>query len=128
MSPELKRVYISEDVLDQARKRVSLVFDNFENVIVSISSGKDSTALYWLVVKEAQRRNRKINVFFLDQEAEFSSSIRLIEHMMNHESVIPLWYQVALDMTNATSYNDCMFHAWGENEAWIRNKSEVAIK
>lgn len=128
MSPELKRVYINENVLCQAIKRISLIFDNFENIIVSISSGKDSTALYWLVLNEAIKRERKIGVFFLDQEAEYSSSITLIEHMMCHENVIPLWYQVPLYMTNATSYNEGMFHAWGENESWIRDKNDIAIK
>jgi predicted phosphoadenosine phosphosulfate sulfurtransferase len=128
MSVELKRVYIAEDVLSQARKRISLVFDNFEEIIVSVSSGKDSTVLYWLVVQEAQKRNRNVKVFFLDQEAEYSSSVSLMEYMMLHESVIPLWYQVPLDMTNATSYDECLFHAWGEGESWIRDKNKIAIK
>jgi len=128
MLPELRRVYVTEDVLKQSQKRISLVFDNFENIIVSISSGKDSSVLYWLVIREAEKRDRKIKVFFLDQEAEYKSSIELISKMMQHDYVIPLWYQVPIDMTNATSYGDCMFHAWGAGEEWIRDKDSLAIQ
>jgi len=128
MPPEFRRVYIEENVLHQTQKRISLIFDNFENIIVSVSSGKDSSVLYWLAIKEAEKRNRKIKVFFLDQEAEYSSSIDLISRIMRHDCVIPLWYQVALNMTNSTSYNDCIFHAWGKGEKWIRDKDPLAIQ
>ena len=75
----LTRVFTEENVLDAARARIELLFDNFEEIIVSISAGKDSTVLYHLCVQEAIRRNRKIIAFFLDQEAEYQASIDLIK-------------------------------------------------
>lgn len=127
MPVQLNRFYTDKDVLTRARERVSLVFDNFENIVVSVSSGKDSTALYWLSVQEAERRGRRIKVFFLDQEAEYQSSISLIENMMIHPSVVPLWYQVPIYLTNATSYKQDMLYAWGVGEKWMREKSSMAV-
>ena len=127
MLPELKRVYLEENVFHKAQERVSIVFDSFKDIIVSISSGKDSTTLYWLVVREAERRNRRVKVFFLDQEAEYQSSVDLIRRMMSHDLVDPLWYQVPLYMTNTTSYRECMFYAWDEGEIWVRDKDPLAI-
>lgn len=123
----LIKKYLKENVLVKALERVSTVFDGFEYIVVSISSGKDSTALYHLVLNEAIKRNRKIRVFFLDQEAEFKSSVDLIEKMMGHPNVIPLWYQVPFKMTNATSYIEEFLNSWGEGEEWMRDKHPLAI-
>jgi len=60
----LKQVYINKSVDDAARERVSWIFDEFENIIVSISGGKDSTVLCWMALREAHRRGRKIGIFF----------------------------------------------------------------
>lgn len=116
------------NTVEAARERISILFDNFKDINVSISSGKDSTVLYWLCVQEAQKRGRKITAFFQDQEAEYRQSIELMRIMMNHPNVIPAWYQVPIYLTNSTSYNDTFLNAWGEGEDWIREKEEIAIK
>src|SRR5690625_2254920 len=41
----LKQVYVPKDVLTAAKERISYIFDEFEDIVVSISGGKDSTAL-----------------------------------------------------------------------------------
>lgn len=127
MAALLNRSYTDRDVLSEASERISTVFDNFDNVIVSVSSGKDSTVLYWLCIKEAERRNRSIKVFFLDQEAEYQSSIDLIEKMMVYPYVVPLWYQVPLYLTNATSYEEDLFYAWEDGAQWMRKKHPISV-
>jgi predicted phosphoadenosine phosphosulfate sulfurtransferase len=116
------------NVLQAARSRIELIFDEFEEVQVSISGGKDSTVLLHLVLQEAEKRNRKFEVFFLDQEAEYDATVDLIRKQMNHPLVIAKWYQVPIYLTNATSYDDYFLYAWGENEQWMRNKEEIAIQ
>ncbi|MFW9872937.1 MAG: phosphoadenosine phosphosulfate reductase family protein [Candidatus Thorarchaeota archaeon] len=113
--------------MDKARQRISMIFDNFNDIIVSISSGKDSTVLFFLCIQEARKRDRKITAFFLDQEAEYQSSIDLIEKLMTLPEVNPKWFQVPIFMTNATSMNDFFLYAWGEGEKWIREKHKIAI-
>lgn len=117
----------NETVLEAARNRMSFLFDNFEEINVSVSSGKDSTVLYHLALSEAIKRNRKIKVFFLDQEAEYENSISIIKIQMNHPNVIPIWYQVPIYMTNATSYDEYFLYAWGVGEEWVREKDSIAI-
>lgn len=113
--------------IDAARERISMLFDTHQTINVSISSGKDSTVLYHLCLQEAIKRDRKIVVFFQDQEAEYQASIDLIKIQMNHPNVIPAWYQVPIYMTNSTSYSDYYLYAWGEGEKWIREKDKQAI-
>ena len=120
--------YLSKNVLEAAQERISYIFDNFENIYVSTSSGKDSTTLYSLTLSEAIKRNRKINVFFLDQEAEYDGTVVTMRKIMNHPNVVPYWYQVPIYMTNATSFQQDMMYAWGPGEEWVRQKEDIAIK
>lgn len=121
------RIFKEESVIDAARNRISLIFDNFKEITVSLSSGKDSTVLYHLVLQEAKKRNRKFRAFFLDQEAEYENSIKIIRRQMSNPLVIPNWFQVPIDMTNATSMKEYFLHAWGENDTWMRDKDRLAI-
>ncbi len=120
-------VWRDDNVLEAARKRIAFVFERFEEVVVSVSSGKDSTVMYHLALEEAERRGRKVRVFFLDQEAEYDCTVRLIEQMMSHPSVIPEWFQVPIQMTNATSHRQVFLNAWYEGEEWVRPKHPMAI-
>ena len=123
-----KKIYINKDVLTAARERISMAFNEFENIVCSFSGGKDSTVMVQLALEEAEKRNRKVNLFFLDQEAEYQSTIDTVTHYMKHPNVIPHWYQVPCYMTNSTSYEDDLLYSWGENEKWMREKSDIAIQ
>lgn len=117
----------SKDVLYATKKRIEYIFDNYENISLSFSGGKDSTALFHLIHEEAIKRNRKFILYFQDQEVEYQGTIDLVEWAMTQEHVIPMWYQVPIFMTNATSHQQLFLWAWGEGENWIREKHPVSI-
>ena len=119
--------YKADEVLTAARKRVAEVFDHFERVVVSVSGGKDSTVIRHLCMEEAARRGRRVTLFFLDQEAEYQSTIDLMTEWMSDPAVDREWYQVPIRMTNATSHRSYFLYAWGPGEEWIRPKSPLAI-
>lgn len=121
------------NVLDAARERIAFVFDAFENIHVSISGGKDSTVLAHLALEEARRRDRKVGIFFLDEEVVYDSTIEMIEHIMEDMTpghVIPLWLQIEFNLTNATSLTETQFRPWeaGKHKVWLRPKKSYAIK
>jgi predicted phosphoadenosine phosphosulfate sulfurtransferase len=128
----LKQVYINKSVLDAAKERISKVFDDWENIIVSISGGKDSTVLAHLALVEANRRNRKIGLFFLDEEVVYESTIEQIRYLMNlyPENTIKLWLQIEFKLTNATSLKDSQLICWqkGKSKIWMRKKEPDSIK
>jgi predicted phosphoadenosine phosphosulfate sulfurtransferase len=115
------------DVLEATIKRIEILFDNYENVQLAFSGGKDSTALFHLVNAEATKRNRKFILYFQDQEAEYQGTIDFVEWAMSQPNVIPMWYQVPIFMTNAASHQQLFLWAWGENEEWVREKHPMAI-
>jgi predicted phosphoadenosine phosphosulfate sulfurtransferase len=127
------QVYGSKNVLEAARERIAFVFDHFEGIHVSISGGKDSTVLAHLALEEAQRRGRRIGIFFLDEEVVYQSTIDQIEYIMEQmapNNVIPLWLQIEFHLTNATSLTETQFVPWepGKHTVWLRPKKSYSIK
>jgi predicted phosphoadenosine phosphosulfate sulfurtransferase len=116
-----------EDVLVAARKRIAYLFDHYDNIQLSFSGGKDSTALFHLINEEATKRDRKFTLYFQDQEAEYQGTIDFVEWAMTQPNVIPMWYQVPIFMTNAASQQQLFLWAWGEGEEWVREKHPMAI-
>lgn len=128
----LKQVYIKDNVLTAAEKRISYIFDEFENIIVSISGGKDSTVLCWMALQEARRRNRRIGIFFLDEEVVYQSTIEQVTWLMNlyPENTVRIWFQFPFKLTNATSLVDSQLICWepGKHNIWMRSKVPYSIQ
>ena len=116
-----------ENVLKATQKRIVFLFDNYDNISLSFSGGKDSTALFHLINSEAIKRDRKFILYFQDQEAEYQGTIDFVEWAMSQPNVIPLWYQVPIFMTNAASQQQLFLWAWGDGEEWVRGKNPIAI-
>jgi predicted phosphoadenosine phosphosulfate sulfurtransferase len=130
----LTQVYRSDrNVLQAAQERIRFIFDSFENIHVSISGGKDSTVLAHLALMEAQRRGRRIGIFFLDEEVVYQETINQVEYIMEQMApgyVIPLWLQMEFHLTNATSLTETQFIPWqpGKHTIWMRPKKSYSIK
>lgn len=120
-----------KNVLEAARERITFVFDNFETIIVSISGGKDSTVLAHLALTEAHKRNRRIGLFFLDEEVVYQSSADQVEYLMNlyPKNTIRMWVQIEFLLTNAASLNESQLITWeaGKHKQWMRRKSKKNI-
>jgi len=117
-----------KNVFEATKERISFMFDNYDNISVSISGGKDSTVLFHLINDEAIKRDRKFICYFLDQEAEYAGTVEWMEWAMNQPNVIPYWYQVPIYMTNAVSQEQLYLFAWGDGEEWVRDKHPLAIQ
>ncbi|MCO5190352.1 MAG: phosphoadenosine phosphosulfate reductase family protein [Anaerolineae bacterium] len=123
----------NRNVLEATVERIAFIFDHFEHIHVSISGGKDSTVLAHLALMEAQRRDRRIGIFFLDEEVVYDSTIEMIEYTMEQiapEHTIPLWLQIEFHLTNATSLTETQLIPWeaGKHKIWMRPKKSYAIK
>lgn len=110
---------------------MKFIFDAFENIIVSISGGKDSTVLAHLALEEAHERGRKIGLFFLDEEVVYESTIEQIEYLMNlyPKNTMPYWLQMEFNLTNATSVDEGQLLCWeaGKHKVWMRPKKQYSI-
>lgn len=125
------KIYSNKNVYDAALDRIRWLFDEFPNVIVGVSGGKDSTVVFNLTLQVAREKNRlPLKVFFLDQEAEWQATIDQVTLIMENPDVEPMWFQIPIRLFNATSTQEHWLYCWDENEEdrWMRPKVEYAYK
>jgi predicted phosphoadenosine phosphosulfate sulfurtransferase len=124
--------YTGETVLAAARRRIAFVFDHFDEVICSISGGKDSTALAHLALSEAHRRGVRIGLFLLDEEVLYQSSVEQVEYLMSifPENTKRMWMQIPFRLTNATSVVEGQLNCWEPlaHKVWMRPRRSDSIK
>lgn len=128
----VKKYNTSKNCLEAAKERVAYIFDNFSEIIVSISGGKDSTVTAHLMLEEAKRRNRKIGLFFLDEEVVYDATIKQIEYLMElyPENTMRYWFQIEFNLTNSVDLGDGQFHCWEPKyrKMWMHPKKECNIR
>lgn len=125
------KVYNDKNVFDAAMERIEFAFDNFENLCVSYSGGKDSTVMIQLVEMVAKRRNRKYDVLFIDMEAQYLMTIEHIKTLKSKLKCIRDFYWVCLPLSlrNAVSVFEPRWICWekSKKEKWVREMPEFAI-
>ncbi len=119
----------NKNVYEAALDRIRYIFDEFKNVTVQHSGGKDSTVIFNLAMKIAKEKNRlPLHVLFVDQEAEWTETINMINEIKSTKDVILHWYQMPIRIDNATSYIENHLYCWKEGEEWLRDKDKDSIK
>lgn len=122
------KIYTSRSVWDAALERMRWIFDNFEEVTVNFSGGKDSTCCLHLALQVAEERGAlPLNVMWIDQEVEWRNVVEYVRSVMNDQRVKPYWLQVPFRLFNATSHTDQWLECWKEGGPWLRPKEPNSI-
>lgn len=125
------KIYNDKNVFDAAMERIEFAFDNFENLCVSYSGGKDSTVMIQLVEMVAKKKNKKYDVLFIDMEAQYLMTIEHIKTLKNKLEYIRDFYWVCLPLSlrNAVSVFEPRWICWekAKKEKWVREMPEFAI-
>ena len=124
------KIFLKDNVYDRTKDRLRFIFDEFDEVVVWVSGGKDSTVLFNLTLEIAREKNRlPLKLAFIDQEAEWENTISYMREMMTNPDVKPYWYQMPIKIFNATSYVNDWLLCWNpeEEEKWMRPKEEYSI-
>lgn len=123
------KIYKKNNVYEEALNRVRYLYEEFDDVVVGYSGGKDSTVTLRLTVQVARELGKlPVKAIFIDQEAEWNT---VIEHMreINEDPDVDLrWYQIPFSIYNATSNFKQWITAWGEGDEWMRPQEPGSIK
>lgn len=125
------KIYSKADVLEKARERIRYVFNEFPDVVVGLSGGKDSTVVYELALEIATELKRlPLKVFWIDQEAEWKSTVDYCTKVFEDERVEPYWYQIPIQMINNASSFNYMRYCWNEEDKdlWIHPHHPLSKK
>ncbi|MGE3919043.1 MAG: phosphoadenosine phosphosulfate reductase family protein, partial [Hyphomicrobiaceae bacterium] len=122
------KFYLKETVLEAAIERIRWLFDEFENIVVGFSGGKDSTVALNLTLKVAEERGRlPLKVLFVDQEAEWQTVVDYVRDVMNDPRVDPAWLQVPIRIFNGTSGDQQWLQCWEPGAEWMRPKEPNSV-
>lgn len=125
-----KKVELHVSVLEASKQRISKTFDNFERIYISFSGGKDSSVMTHLVLDEAKRRNRTVGLLIIDLEAQYKSTIKHIEDMieMYKDNIDLHWFCGELLLRNAVSDFEPKWVCWDEErkDVWVRPKPKLS--
>ena len=125
------RLYKQNTVYEEGLKRIRYLFDEFDEIVVSVSGGKDSDVVFNLSLQVAKEKNRlPLNVMFIDQEAELQSTIDMITTIMEMKEVKPYWYQFPFKLFNATSPDEPWIQCWDseKEDVWMRKRVPYSFK
>ena len=125
------KIYLKNNVYDEALERIRWLFDEFPNVVVGYSGGKDSTVVYNLSLIIAKEKNRlPLKVMFLDQEAEWQATIDQVTLVMENPDVEPMWMQMPIKLFNASSTTDTWLQCWNpkEKDKWMHSQVDYSYK
>ncbi len=120
-------IYKDQNVYDATQDRLKLIFDEFDNIYVSFSGGKDSGVLLNLVCDYMRQHNitRKIGVYYMDYEGSYQYTEDFIKRMVEaNEDLIDLyWVCLTYKTKCGVSIYRNYWLPWNpeEKDIWVRN-------
>lgn len=122
------KIYLEQNVYNAAIERINRVFDTFDTVFVSSSGGKDSTVVMNLALKVAEEKNRlPLKVVWLDQEAEWQSTIDYMSTLKDDPRIDFDWLQIPFRIFNSSSSEQDWLSCWDPSGDWMREKDRDSI-
>lgn len=119
-----KQKPLSIDVFEAAMQRLDYVFAEFDNVYVSFSGGKDSGVLLNLALIKARQMSRRIGVFHLDYEAQYTATTDYVDATYAELAgeVDNLRCCVPLRCPTCTSMHEMHWRPWDpeKKDIWVR--------
>ena len=118
--------YLDINVYDALQNRLKYIFDNFDNIYVSFSGGKDSGLLLNMVLDYKRRHNipKKIGVFHQDFEAQYQMTTDYVSKMFldNLEDIEPYWVCLPQASRCAVSNFQMYWYPWDDEkeDQWVR--------
>ena len=124
----MMRQYGKQNVYDALQERLKLIFEDFDNIFVSFSGGKDSGLLLNLVLDFRNKNypDKTVGVFHQDFEAQYSMTTDYVERTFkrieNEKFVEPYW--VCLPMATRTAFSNyqMFWYPWDDTkeDIWCR--------
>ncbi len=115
-----------KNVYELAQERLDVIFREFDTICVSFSGGKDSGVLLNLCIDYIRRNrlNRKLCVFHMDYEIQYSMTIDYVDRVLEANKDILEVYRVCVPfrVTTCTSRYQSYWRPWQEDleDIWVR--------
>ncbi len=120
------REYLEKNVYEALQERLKFLFEEFDNIYVSFSGGKDSGLLLNLVLDYRKKyySGKKIGLFHQDFEAQYSVTTEYVERTFEkYKNIVePYWLCLPMATRTALSSYEMYWYPWDDTkkESWVR--------
>lgn len=114
------------NVYELALERIELLFNEFDNIYVSFSGGKDSGVMLNLCIDYIRKKGlkRKIGVFCMDYEIQYNETVGYIDRTLKANPDILEVYRVCIPfkVVTCTSMHQTYWRPWDDDcrDFWVR--------
>ena len=123
--------YLTESVYEATQKRIDYLFNEFDNIYVSFSGGKDSGVLLNMVFQYMRTHGitKKIGVYYMDYEGSYQLTEDFIKRMVeaNADLIDLYWVCLTYKTKCGVSIYRNYWLPWNreEREIWVREYPEL---
>ena len=124
------KTYLDIDVYEAFQRRMDFIFQEFDNIIISFSGGKDSGLLLNLVIDYMKEHgvNKKPALFHQDMEAQYSYTTEYVTEMFQKyaDMTDPYWWCIPVASRTAVGNHEMFWYPWDETkqDIWVRPMPE----
>lgn len=117
---------MKKNVYERAMERIRILFNEFDNIYVSFSGGKDSSVMLNLCIRYMRENHlkRKIGIFHLDYEVQYNETIRYIDRVLKENPDLVEVYRICVPfkVSTCTSMYQTYWRPWDDacKEFWVR--------
>lgn len=122
----MEKRYLDLNVYEAFQERMAFIFQEFDNIFVSFSGGKDSGLLLQLVLdyKRTHHCSQTIGVFHQDFEAQYELTTDYVEQIFDKylDEIEPYWVCLPMAVRTALSSYQMYWYPWDDKkeDMWVR--------
>ena len=120
----MPRKKTGSNVLDEAISRVACIYEEGHRIVVSFSTGKDSTALLEICIMAAQMSGRlPVDIVIRDEEVMFPGTYEFAERVAQRPEVNVTWLVAHQPIINVYDRNNPYFWVMDkdmDSSQWMR--------
>lgn len=120
------REFMEQNVYEALQERLKFIFEEFDNIYISFSGGKDSGLLLNLMLdfKRKYYPERAVGIFHQDFEAQYTVTTEYVERTFEQvkEELEPYWVCLPMATRTALSSYEMFWYPWDDKkkELWVR--------
>ena len=128
-----KKIAGTKNVYELAQERLKVIFNEFDNIYVSFSGGKDSGVLLNMCIDYIRKNNLKVRlgVLHMDYEIQYKMTIDYVDRILEANKDILDVYRVCIPfrVATCTSMYQSFWRPWEDSKKniWVRPMPKKAM-
>ncbi len=117
--------YLDKNVYELAKERIEYLFNEFDNVLVAFSGGKDSTVCLEMCYDYAQQNGYidRLSMYHMDYEAQYQMTTDFVEETFKRFDIRKFWLCLPIEAQCCCNMTSGYWIPWdlSKKDIWVRD-------